>query len=91
MLASIDLKRLAKKCTLYYFILGIVIGVIMFSYSIVNQEFSWNVLETTYTGLTAGVFALVSMPIIMGLVGLIHAPLLWYLAIFICKKIFIKL
>jgi hypothetical protein len=42
-MAKIDLKKLTKKCTFYYFIFGIVIGVIMLIYSLINNNFAWNI------------------------------------------------
>lgn len=87
-MAKIDLKKLIKNCTFYYFIFGIAIGVIMLIYSLINNNFAWNILDKTYHGLIAGICALLIMPITMGLVGFFHAPLLWYPLIYIYNKIF---
>jgi hypothetical protein len=74
----INLKLAIKKCTIYYGLLGLAIGIIMFIVTIVNPTVPFHVGETQYYGLTAGILGLVFTPLVMGLVGFFHALLLWY-------------
>lgn len=64
--SRITVKTLMKKCTLLYFIIGVIIGVIMLLYSFSNSDFKWNIADNAYYGVTAGLFALLFMPFCYG-------------------------
>jgi hypothetical protein len=81
-----EIKKIVKKCVIYYFIIGIIIGLSMFIYSLNHNDFKYAVLSNIYYGSEAGIFALIFMPIIIAFVGVLHALLLWYPIKLILKK-----
>lgn len=85
--SKITVKMLMKKCTIYYFIFGVIIGVIMLLYSFSNNDFKWNIIDRAYYGVTAGLFALLFMPFVMGIVGFFHSFMLWYPIVWFYRKV----
>jgi hypothetical protein len=86
--SRITVKTLMKKCTLLYFIIGVIIGVIMLLYSFSNSDFKWNIADNAYYGVTAGLFASLFMPFVMGVVGFFHSFMLWYPMVWVYRKVF---
>jgi hypothetical protein len=82
---KIDLRTFIKKCTLYYTYLGLAVGVVFLFVCIFNKNFSFNVNDVPYYGVTGGLIALVAWPIIGAIVGFFHS-FLWYTHLWIFRK-----
>lgn len=77
-MSKINLKQTIRKCTIYYSVFGLVLGIIMFFVDIATPTIPFHVGETEYYGFTAGILSLLCMPLIFGFVGFTHALMLWY-------------
>ncbi|OPZ92456.1 MAG: hypothetical protein BWY74_01571 [Firmicutes bacterium ADurb.Bin419] len=84
---KLNLKKIIKKCTLYYTLIGLAIGLAFFFLCVFNNNIPVNILTKSYYGVVAGLISLVLAPIIMAVFGFAHAVILWYPGIWLYNKI----
>ncbi|WP_148929730.1 hypothetical protein [Paenibacillus methanolicus] len=81
------LKKIIKKTIIIYAILGFLIGLGMFGYSLYDDKYVFHFGEKQLNGVVAGVIAVPFLTIIMAIVGFFHSLMFWFPLSFIYKKL----
>ncbi|MGO4500075.1 hypothetical protein AB4114_29795 [Paenibacillus sp. 2RAB27] len=81
------MRAVVKKSVIVYGILGLVIGLCMFIYSISSNDFVFNVGDKEVHGYQGGLLSIFFMPIIMAVVGAGHGVMFWFPIVYISRKI----
>jgi len=81
------MRKVAKISTIVYCIFGLIIGIGMVIISLFDNSIPFYVGNHKIYGIWSGVIAIITMPIIMGSVGLAHGIFFWFPIVYIYKKL----
>lgn len=70
-------KPFIKRCSIYYFYFGLLLGIVLFVVSLFNKNLTFTAGTTKFYGVKAAILGIVSIPLIMIIVGFIHSFFLY--------------
>ncbi len=81
------MRKVLKNSTIIYGAIGLLIGIGIFIYSLLDASVPFHFGNSTVYGVWSGVIAIFFAPLIMGLVGFFHGVFFWFPITYVYKKL----
>ncbi|WP_438350661.1 hypothetical protein ACP8HI_08475 [Paenibacillus sp. FA6] len=81
------MRSIVKKSIIVYGILGLILGLGMYLYSLSSSDFTFNIGDKEIQGYKAGLISILFVPLIMAIIGAGHGVMFWFPIVYIYRKI----
>lgn len=80
------MKKVVKTSAIVYSMLGLLIGIGLFVYSLFAETLTFYLGDKEVHGVASGLLAVLFVPLLMGIVGMAHGVMIWFPIVYAYNK-----